>query len=131
DGARLPPIIMSRIIVVATAGAGGDLQPLVSAALALRDRGHELIVLGDRSVERSLAGLEVRTEVLPSELDLGRTLGGAIREAMAATDGDLVAAGPIVEERMAAWAKEVAGPVAQAVATHRPDVLVTSLFGVE
>src|SRR2546427_685335 len=102
--------MVKRIMVAATAGAGGDLQPLVSAALALRDRGHELMVLGDRSVERSLAGLEVRTEVLPPELDLGPTLGSAIRDAMAATDGDLVRAGPIVEERMAAWAKEVAGP---------------------
>jgi UDP:flavonoid glycosyltransferase YjiC (YdhE family) len=122
---------MRRILVVATAGAGGDLQPLMSAGLALQDRGHELVVLGDRSVRRSLAGLNVRTEVLPSELDLGPVLGGAIRDAMAAADGDLAAAGPIVEERLGAWADDVAGPVAKAVKTHRPDALMTSLFGVE
>ena len=122
---------MSRIIVVATAGAGGDLQLLVSVASALMDRGHELIVLGDRSVERSLAGLKVETEVLPSELDLGPALGGAIRDAMAAAGGDLAAAGPTVQERMAAWAGDVAGPVAQVANAYSPDVLVTSLFGVE
>ncbi|HEX9298734.1 MAG TPA: nucleotide disphospho-sugar-binding domain-containing protein [Actinomycetota bacterium] len=122
---------MGRVLVVATAGAGGDLQPLMAAGSALRDRGHELIVLGDRSVERSLAGLKMKTEVLPPELDLGPALGGAIRDAMAAADGDLVTAGPIVQERMATWADDVSGPVARAVETHRPDALVTSLFGVE
>src|SRR5438132_9328414 len=122
---------MGRVLVIATAGAGGDFQPLMSAASALRDRGHGIAVLGDRSVERSLAGLKMRTEVLPPDLDLGPTLGGAIRDAMTATGGDLAAAGPIVRERMTAWAIDVAGPIARAIRSQRPDVLVTSLFGVE
>jgi UDP:flavonoid glycosyltransferase YjiC (YdhE family) len=122
---------MARVLVVATAGAGGDLQPLMAAASALGNRGHELTVLGDRSVERSSAGLKMKTEVLPPELDLGPALGGAIRDAMAATDGDLRVAGPIVRERMTGWAIDVAGPIAHAVKAQRPDVLVTSLFGVE
>ena len=110
---------MGRVLVIATAGAGGDFQPLMSAASALRDRGHGITVLGDRSVERSLAGLKMRTEVLPSDLDLGPTLGGAIRDAMTATGGDLAAAGPIVRERMTAWAIEVAGPIARAIRSQR------------
>jgi UDP:flavonoid glycosyltransferase YjiC (YdhE family) len=122
---------MGRVLVVATAGAGGDLQPLMSAASALRGRGHAITVLGDRSVERSLAGLKMNTEVFPPELDLGPVLGGAIRDAMAAAGGDLAAAGPIVRERMTAWAIDVAGPLVASIATQRPDVLVTSLFGVE
>jgi len=122
---------MARVLFVATAGAGGDLQPLMAVALALGDRGHELNVLGDRSVERSLAGLKLNTEVFPPELDLGPVLGGAIRDAMAATDGDLGAAGPIVRERMKAWAIDIAVPIVHAVVTQRPDALVTSLFGVE
>jgi UDP:flavonoid glycosyltransferase YjiC (YdhE family) len=122
---------MHRVLVVATAGAGGDLQPLMSAALALRDRGAEVVVVGDRSVERSLAGLGVPTESLPPELDLGPVLGGAIRDAMAATGGDLAAAGPMIEERMAGWAEESADPVARAVERLRPDAVMTSLFGVE
>jgi len=122
---------MGRVLVVATAGAGGDLQPLMAAASALGNRGHELTVLGDRSVERSSAGLKMKSEVLPPELDLGPALGGAIRDAMAATGGDLGAAGPIVQERMRAWAIDVARPIVASIRTQRPDVLVTSLFGVE
>lgn len=122
---------MSRILVLATAGAGGDLQPLVAAALALGARGHETHFLGDRSVHRSLRELGIEAETLPAQLDLGPRLVGAVREAMAATDRDLAAAGPIVQERMAAWAREMVQPVADAVRRHRPDAIVTSLFGVE
>ena len=69
---------MSRILVVATVGAGGDLQPLVATALAVRRCGHEIYVLGDRSVKRSLALLGLRVESLPPDLDLGPVLAGAI-----------------------------------------------------
>src|SRR6266540_1293486 len=54
---------MSRFLVLATGGAGGDLQPLIAASLALRGRGHEAIFVGDRSAERILAGLELDVRV--------------------------------------------------------------------
>jgi UDP:flavonoid glycosyltransferase YjiC (YdhE family) len=123
--------VSSRVLVVATAGAGGDLQPLVAAALALRERGHETLFVGDRSVERSLRPLDVETEVLASELDLGPRLVAAIRDAMSSTGGDMVAAGPIVRERMSTWAADAAGPVAEVVRDQGPAAIVTSLFGVE
>jgi len=122
---------VSRFLVVATSGAGGDLQPLVSAALALREAGHETPLAGDRSVQRSLSRVGLEVEPLPAELDLGPRLSGAIRDAMTATGGDLVAAGPVVQERMAEWAGDVAGPVSQIIERQRPDAVVTSLFGVE
>ncbi|MGH2597741.1 MAG: hypothetical protein ACRDH7_17535 [Actinomycetota bacterium] len=122
---------MSRILVVATAGAGGDLQPLVSAALGLRARGHDIEFIGDSSVQGAVAGLGMSVRVLPHELDLGPTLIGAIREAMDATGGDLQAAGPIVQERMGVWAHAVGGPIADALRSDPPDAVVTSLFGVE
>src|SRR6266508_3097218 len=122
---------MGRYLVVATAGAGGDLQPLIASAMGLRDRGHETVFLGDPSVRRSLGGLGLEVRVLPEELDLGPWLIAAVREAMAATGGDAGAAGPIVLERMKVWARELAGPVAEEVRDLRPDALVTSLFGVE
>jgi len=122
---------VNPILVVATAGAGGDLQPLIAGALALRDRGHETVFLGDRSVQRVLRDVGLATETLPPELDLGPRLAGAVREAMTATSGDLAAAGPIIQERMATWAQETAGPVAAALRRHRPSAVVTSLFGVE
>ena len=122
---------MSRILFVATAGAGGDLQPLVAAALALRQRHHEVLVLGDRSVERGLAGVGLSITTLPAELDLGPTLVGAIRAAMDETAGDLAAAGPLVQQRMSDWAGSMTTPVADAIRDERPDLVVTSTFGVE
>ena len=122
---------VERVLVVATAGAGGDLQPLLAAALALRDRGHETVFLGDQSVRRSLGALDLDAETLPPELDLGPTLVAAIRDAMERTRGDHVAAGPIVRDRMAEWAKRAAEPVADAVRNHHPSAILTSLFGVE
>ena len=122
---------MSRILIVATGGAGGDLQPLIAAALALREQGHETSFAGDGSVQRSLRDLGVTVELLPPELDLGSRLAGSIREAMATTSGDLAAAGPIVQQRMASWARELAAPVSEAITRLRPDCVVTSLFGVE
>src|ERR1041385_3800781 len=122
---------VGRFLVVATAGAGGDLQPLLAAALALRDRGHQTTFLGDRSVGRSLRALGLDAETLPPELDLGPTLVAAIRDAMDTTGGDLAASGPIVQGRMGRWAERVAEPIAAAVRDHRPAVIVTSLFGGE
>jgi UDP:flavonoid glycosyltransferase YjiC (YdhE family) len=118
-------------LVLATAGAGGDLQPLVAATLALRERGHRLTFLGDASVERAVGGLGLDVDVLPSPLDLGPRLVEAIQEAMAETGGDPAAAGPLVQERMTAWARDVAAPTAEAVRRLRPAALLTSLFGVE
>lgn len=120
-----------RYLVVATGGAGGDLQPLAAAALELRRRGHEISFLADEAVGRALAGQELAVEVLPHELDLGPRLASSVGEAMAATGGDLAAAGIIVEERLAAWAAETAVPVVRSAARVRPDAIVTSLFGVE
>jgi len=122
---------MSRILIVATGGAGGDLQPLVAAGLALRERRHETTFVGDESVERVVGELGVAVEVLPPELDLGPRLIAAVRDAMAATTGDPVAAGPMVQERLSGWAGEVAQHVGRSISAHNPDVAVTSLFGVE
>ena len=121
----------ARVLVVATAGAGGDLQPLAAAALALRGHGHEVFFVGDGSVKLALRAVDAPTEVLPRELDLGPRLVAAIRDAMASTGGDLAAAGPLVRERMTVWAREVARPVGDIVRERTPAAIVTSLFGVE
>jgi UDP:flavonoid glycosyltransferase YjiC (YdhE family) len=122
---------MARVHLVATAGAGGDLQPLLATAVALRDRRHDVSLLGDRSVERAVAGLGMRVEALPPEYDLGPALMAAVKDAMSAAEGDLARAGPMVQHRMSAWAKATASAVAASIDARAPDVLLTSLFGVE
>jgi UDP:flavonoid glycosyltransferase YjiC (YdhE family) len=122
---------VALVVVVATAGAGGDLPPLAGAAVALRDRGHEVLFVGDGTVDRSLRPLGLVGTVLPPEVDLGPALIGAIRDAMAETGGDLAAAGPLVQGRMTSWAHDAAEPVAYALGEMGPAVVLTSLFGVE
>ena len=82
-------------------------------------------------MDRALGGLGLEVQALPAELDLGPRLVAAIRDAMAATGGDIVAAGPIVEDRLAAWAREASVPVADEIRQRAPTAVVTSLFGVE
>src|SRR2546422_9213868 len=101
---------MSRFLIVATGGAGGDLPPLIAAAQALRERGHETSFIGDAAVDRALSGLELEVQVLPAELNLGPRLAGAVREAMTTTGGDLKAAGPLGQPATAAWAEGGARP---------------------
>jgi UDP:flavonoid glycosyltransferase YjiC (YdhE family) len=122
---------MSRFLIIATAGAGGDLQPLIAAALGLRARGHEISFVGDASVARALGAVDVSVEILPASLDLGPRLVGVIRSAMETTGGDARAAGPVVREGLTRWARDVATPLGESIALRRPDAIITSLFGVE
>ena len=122
---------MGRVVMVATAGAGGDLPPLIAAALALQERGHELRFVGDATVARSLRSLGVEGQELPAEVDLGPRMVGAIRAAMEASSGDLAAAGPVFQERMTEWATDTARFVSQMLPELQPDLVMTSLFGVE
>lgn len=122
---------MARVLIVAIGGAGGDLPPLVAAALALRDRGLDTTFVGDASVHRLLSPLGVTVDVLPQALDLGPRMGAIIQDAMQSTDGDLARAGPLVQRGLTVWAHEVAGPIIQFIDQYRPNAIVTSLFGVE
>jgi UDP:flavonoid glycosyltransferase YjiC (YdhE family) len=87
--------------------------------------------LGDASVGHALSPLGVSVDVLPPELDLGPRLSGAVREAMNNSRGDLVAAGLAVQKGLERWAHEIAEPIKKAAIDHAPNVVVTSLFGVE
>ena len=131
SGRVLDDDLVARVLVAATAGAGGDLQPLISAALALGARGHQTHFLGDASAGRALGLIGVPVDVLPPELDLGPRLAGAVREAMDVSGGDPAAAGPAVQKSLELWAHDMAEPVKRAATIHAPDAIVTSLFGVE
>jgi hypothetical protein len=55
-----------QFLMDATGGAVGDLRPQITAALGVRDRGHHITFIGDRSVGRALSQLGVGVPVLPS-----------------------------------------------------------------
>jgi UDP:flavonoid glycosyltransferase YjiC (YdhE family) len=114
-------------LILATAGAGGDLQPLAAVALELRERGHGVVVLGDASVERALAGFGVEITVSPPELDLGPRLAAAIKEAMERSPAD---PGPIVRERIGEWAGDFGPVLDRAIREVGPSTVITSMFGV-
>jgi UDP:flavonoid glycosyltransferase YjiC (YdhE family) len=122
---------VARFLIVATAGAGGDLPPLAAASLALRERGHDTVFVGDAAVQRLFGPLHVDVDVLPASLDLGPRLARVIEDAMQATGGDLAKAGLLLQRGMTVWAHEVGEPIAGLIERHRPAAIVTSLFGVE
>lgn len=118
---------MKKVLVLATAGAGGDLQPLIAVTLGLIERGHEILVLGDTTVASAIQDLSIETIILPPAYDFGPRLIAAIREGQAL---DPAAQGNLVQQRTAAWSSELAAVVQPLLRQHKPDLLLTSLFGV-
>lgn len=119
---------MTRFLILATAGAGGDLQPLIAVAIGLRQRGHDLFFLGDASVSNAIQPLGFEGAVLPSEHDLGPRLIAAVRESLALPEAER---GEHVKRRMSAWASALAPIVQDAIRRRAPQQLLSSLFGVE
>jgi UDP:flavonoid glycosyltransferase YjiC (YdhE family) len=119
------------VLVVATGGAGGDLQPLLAVVDALRADRHPVALVGDAPSVAAAAAMDVPIELLPAELDLGPQLIAAVRESMAASGGDLAAAGLLVRQRLSGWAAEVAQVLRGLIAVREPRLVVTSLFGAE
>ncbi len=118
---------MKKILVLATAGAGGDLQPLVAVTLGLIERGHEILVFGDNSVESAIKDLGIEIAVSPPAYDFGPRLISAIRDGQGL---EPAAQGELVQQRTAAWASELAARVQSLIREHKPNLLLTSLFGV-
>jgi UDP:flavonoid glycosyltransferase YjiC (YdhE family) len=117
---------MKTILILATAGAGGDLQPLIAVALGLRDRGHKLVFFGDTSVAAALQDLGIQTVLSASEHDLGPRL---IATMKASQGLEQVEQGKQINRQLTAWSYDLAPSVQHLVREHRPDFLVTSLFG--
>ena len=115
-----------KFLVLPAAGAGGDLQPLLALVHRLRERGHDLVVFGTPAVASAVARLNVETVLSAPEHDLGPRL--------IAARSDTISLAPEVRghevgRRLAAWAEDVAPAVELVAKTHRPDGLLTSLFG--
>jgi UDP:flavonoid glycosyltransferase YjiC (YdhE family) len=120
---------MKRILVLATAGAGGDLQPLLTVTHKLAHRGYALVFCGDSLVAAAVHALGIEPVITPPEHDLGPRLSAAIQDALA-LGLDPAAQGDFVQRRLALWSAEFAPAVQRLITEHHPDFLLTSLFGV-
>ncbi len=118
---------MKRAVVLATAGAGGDLQPLMAASLGMMRRGHHLAFLGDGAVEQAVTPLGITCSPIPAELDMGRIVGGVYKRLAGLP---LEEQGHILRGEIAAWSQELGSLASHLVARERPDLVITSLFGI-
>ncbi len=104
------------------------MQPLVAVALGLRERGYTLSCLGDTSVAAAMQSLGFETVILPDEHDLGPVIIAAVRDSLALPQAQQ---GELVEQRLSAWAGRLEPVVRDVIRKSAPDLLVTSLFGVQ
>jgi UDP:flavonoid glycosyltransferase YjiC (YdhE family) len=118
---------MKRMIVLATAGAGGDLQPLMAAALRMQQRGHHLAFLGDEAVAQAVTTLGISCRPIPEELDMGRILGGVYKRLGGMT---LAEQGHVLRDELSTWSQQVGALVSDLIKAERPDLVITSLFGI-
>lgn len=115
-----------KFLVLPAAGAGGDLQPLLALIYRIRERGHDLVVFGNPAVASDVASFNVETVLCAPEHDLGPRLIAARNDTISLAPE---VRGREVGRRLAAWAEDVAPAVELVAKTHRPDALLTSLFG--
>jgi UDP:flavonoid glycosyltransferase YjiC (YdhE family) len=115
-----------RILALATAGAGGDLQPLMAAAIGMQQRGHRVSFMGDDAVARAVVPMGAACAPIPPNLDMGRIIGGVFRRL---ADLSLDEQGRVVADEVAQWSHGVGSLVSTLLHDEGADLLVTSLFG--
>ncbi|MDX1377976.1 MAG: hypothetical protein R3307_03935, partial [Anaerolineales bacterium] len=110
-------------LVILTAKGGGDRPPVVALACGLRDRGHHVSVLYDEETAQLIGSTNLPTVRFPQELD---EQGHITRWIKGFKDGkpDPDAPNPMVE-----WANPLISFSLEAVADIKPDLIVSSLFG--
>jgi len=117
---------MKKIIVLATAGAGGDLQPLLAVAFGLRERGHHLVFFGDTAVAAALRGMGIETLGASPEHELGPRLIALRKERQGLP---FAAQAELTHRHLTMWSQELKPAVEGLLHEHKADLLVTSLFG--
>ena len=115
-----------RILIVATSGGGGDLQPLLALAAGLSKAGHQVAAFGDASVRATMTSLGVETIISDPALDLARQY-AIVAEQTKDLPPDRQA--ERMRERLVGWSEQLAVAIEDAVGSKHPDLLMTSLFG--
>ncbi|MHC4828324.1 MAG: glycosyltransferase family protein [Planctomycetota bacterium] len=110
-----------RILVLGSFGGGGDWPPLIAAALALADAGHEILFFGDEELATVTAGTGLAIVPVPR----GRDLATRIQKWQLEREENPAAPLPIFE-----WAEDVAPLALDLARSHTPDLLLCSDFTV-
>jgi UDP:flavonoid glycosyltransferase YjiC (YdhE family) len=94
--------VTMKVLVLAMGGAGGDLQPLMAAAIGLLERRHRVAFVGDAAVARTVGSRGITCTEIPPEQDMGRILGGVFRRL---GDLSLEEQGRVITDEIAAWSQ--------------------------
>jgi UDP:flavonoid glycosyltransferase YjiC (YdhE family) len=118
---------MKKILILATAGAGGDLHPLLAVAFGLRQRGHHLVIFGDTTVAAAVRGMGLEMIEAAPEHDLGPRLVALNKERQGL---EVAAQAELARQRLSLWSQELVPAVESLLHEQRAELLLTSLFGV-
>jgi UDP:flavonoid glycosyltransferase YjiC (YdhE family) len=110
-----------RILVLGSFGGGGDSPPLIAAALALAEAGHEIVFFGDEELAKVTAGTALAIVPVPR----GRDLSTLIQKWRLEREENPAAPLPIFD-----WAEDVAPLALDLARSHPPDLLLCSDFTV-
>jgi UDP:flavonoid glycosyltransferase YjiC (YdhE family) len=119
---------MKKVLILATGGAGGDLQPLIAATRGLHQRGHEITLFGDSSAANSVRDLGIKSIVSPPENDLGPYVVTMLHRSL---NMDPSKQGQMVLDLLVDWADKYTPLVEKVVRENKFDLLVTSTFGAD
>ena len=108
-----------RILILGSSGGGGDWPPLVAAAVALTQAGHEIIYLADGGIANATAGSGLTIESVPPGLDLPSAIAAWKIES---------AQKPGVPLPLLGWAAATAPRAEQLAKSQAPDLLLCSDF---
>jgi MGT family glycosyltransferase len=114
-----------RILCIITGCGGGDWPPLLALAAGLKQRGHELMVVCDRSTLISVESSGLKTLCLPQALDLKNIFEPAISRLLSPTGENILRD----ENPLEIWAISCANYIRISLNDWSPTLVVTSLLG--
>ncbi|MGA7733325.1 MAG: nucleotide disphospho-sugar-binding domain-containing protein [Chloroflexia bacterium] len=115
-----------RILLQATARAGGDLNPMVALAIALRDEGYDLTVLCDPYSQPVFARMDLPILVSGPEYEVGDRVKAALKVSGGLPEMERAS---VVDAAIGEWRSAVTPSIEGVLAAVRPGLIITSFFG--
>lgn len=106
-----------RVLVLGSSAGGGDWPPLVAAALALAEAGHEILYFGDEDLARATDGTGLRIHPVPPGLDFPSRM---------RTGPGEVAQNASLPMLLVGWLEDVAHLALDVAKSWAPDLLLCS-----